>query len=272
MSDCRLIPAMSAADYHRHPAISRSQLGWLATSPKYYKWRKSQPDESTPAMNAGSLLHAILLEPDAVEAGFAVRPSISRTTKEGKAAYADFLADLGDRTEVTQEQMDTAQAQAEAIRLHPIAGPTLAAPGRRELTCLWTHPSGIECRCRVDYLRDDGIVVDLKTARDITPYRFSAAAFDFGYHRQVTWYSDGLEACGIAVTGWVFVVVESTPPHDVIVYQPDEQMLAAARIELTDLMRVLAKCQREDRWPGIAEDAVMPLSLPRYALKDPDPV
>lgn len=77
---------LSNEDYHSGPAISKSQLDDIAISPAVYQWKKHAPidEEKTQALDMGTALHCILLEPDEFEKRFIVAPEFNRRTTAGK--------------------------------------------------------------------------------------------------------------------------------------------------------------------------------------------
>ena len=73
------------------------------------------------------------------------------------------------------------------------------------------------------------LIVDLKTTMDASPDAFARTAANFNYPLQAAYYVDGLQAAGIAspdaVTSFVFLVVEKTPPYGVAVYTLPEDAI-----------------------------------------------
>ena len=65
---------MTEQKYRQNPAISRSELWRLRESPEKFRWSKDHPDEPTPALIFGQLVHKLVLEPDSFGEAFAVSP------------------------------------------------------------------------------------------------------------------------------------------------------------------------------------------------------
>ena len=86
---------LSNAEYHSGPGISKSQLDMVALSPALLKWQESAPvdEEKLQALDMGTALHCLLLEPDEFDKRFIVAPAFNRRTTAGKAAEAEFLAE-----------------------------------------------------------------------------------------------------------------------------------------------------------------------------------
>lgn len=77
---------ISNEDYHAGPGISKSQLDDIAISPAIYQWRRHAPvdAEKTAALDLGTALHCLLLEPDEFSKRFEIAPEVNRRTTAGK--------------------------------------------------------------------------------------------------------------------------------------------------------------------------------------------
>src|SRR5688500_10806493 len=72
-----------------------------------------QPEEQTPAMRLGSVLDAMLLDEAYFAKRYTLAPKCDRRTKEGKATWADFCSTAGDRTVITLDEFEKAQAMCD---------------------------------------------------------------------------------------------------------------------------------------------------------------
>jgi hypothetical protein len=76
----------------------------------------------------------------------------------------------------------------DAVLAHPGAR-RLLCDGRAEQSLLWHDANnGAPCKARIDFLRNDYGVVDLKTAMDASPDAFGRAIASFEYPAQAAWY------------------------------------------------------------------------------------
>jgi len=223
---------MDNAAYHAHPAISKSHLDLIARSPLHYWARYVDParvtPEPTPQMRLGTALHTHVLELNRWDAEIAVAPNCDRRTKAGKEAFAAFEADSAGKTVITADDAEVVMAMGRSIMRHPGAAMLLGLPGKAETTHMWTDATyGLECKCRPDWLTDDGsIVVDLKTTRDASPRGFRRSIADYRYHCQAGWYLHGVEqATGKRPDQFIFICVETTAPYAVAVYAADAEMI-----------------------------------------------
>ena len=75
-------------EYHSGPAVSKSQLDDIAISPAVYQWKKSAPvdEEKLTALDMGTALHCLLLEPEEFDRRFIVAPQFNRRTAAGNSS------------------------------------------------------------------------------------------------------------------------------------------------------------------------------------------
>lgn len=259
---------MNNADYHRHPAVSKSHLDQIARSPLHYWSRYLDPDRVPPepstAMTIGSALHMHVLELDQWDANYVVMPEgLKRTTKEGKAAY-EALLDSG-KTILSHSDAAAVQAMGRSIFGHPAAATLLKQDGKPEQTFMWTdQATGVECKCRPDYLTADGsMIVDLKTTKD-AGRGFQRSIGEYRYHVQAAWYLHGVEqATGVRPEFFVFIAVESSAPYATAVYVADEQMIAIGWETAQRDLAKLAECKAAGQWPSYSNE-IERISLPPW--------
>lgn len=263
-----LIPGIKNDDYHASVGVSKSQLDRLAKSPAHYMASLTTPRKETAAMRMGTLAHTLILEPE--RARLAVAPNCDKRTKAGKAEWEAFCAENEDAEVVTADELETLQGMRDAVMGHAAAGKLLSA-GIAEASAYWKDPATQElCRCRPDFFRPDRIVVDLKTTEDASPEAFARAIWNYRYHVQCAFYSDGIEhSTGEPVRGFVFVVVEKSAPYAVAVYQLDAQAVAIGREQYQENLFTLAECRRSGKW-GSYSDRIETISLPGWATRGYD--
>jgi len=261
---------MDNTAYHAHPAVSKSHLDLIARSPLHYWARYLDPDrvapEPTPQMRLGTALHTHVLELSRWDEEIAVAPAINRITKAGKEEWAAFVADSAGRTVITADDAAQVMAMGRAIMRHPAAAMLLGLPGKAETTHMWTDAStGLECKCRPDWLTDDGsIVVDLKTTKSASIQGFKRSIADYRYHVQAGWYLHGLEqATGKRPDQFIFICVESSAPYAVAVYAADAEMIERGHDQAMRDLAKLAVCKAADHWPSYS-DQIETISLPGW--------
>ena len=277
-----LYPGLSNEFYHQSPGISKSGLSLILKSPLHYanKYLSDEPEpESTPAQIVGTALHTKVLEPDLFT--YVLAPDVNRRTKAGKAEYAKFKDEHKGLILLKAEDMDLVTNMANAIFSNPTAKSLLMqGEGIAEESVYWIDDiTKVLCKCRPDFRRYDGIVIDVKTAIDASPEAFGRAAFNFGYHQQAAFYLDGVStATGYEHRTFIFIVVEKTPPFAVAIYilnEPESTQetntTSALDIGRDDMAMALYRYQQclglpPERWPGY-NPQIQPLEFPGWAFK-----
>lgn len=186
---------LSNEQYHSGPGVSKSQLDDVAESPATYIWRKNAPvdTEKLQALDMGTALHCLLLEPDEFDSRFIKAPDFNRRTKDGKAEEAEFLKNCADtgKTVIDHEDHRKLMLMRESVMAHPDARWLLEQAGHSESSIYWIdEETGELCRCRPDRQLDNyPIILDVKKVDDMS--RFERHVEEFRYHVQNAMYSDG---------------------------------------------------------------------------------
>lgn len=258
---------MTNSDYHAHPAVSKSDLDLIHRSPMHYLYRKEHPQKPTLALITGSVVHKMVLEPETFADEYIIAPTLDRRTRAGKEEWAAFEQEAAGRTIITGDMLTLAENIAEAVSHHKTARALLTG-GKAETSHFWTDVrTGMECKCRPDYLRAGGFCVDFKTTQDASPEAFERAAYNYRYHVQAYWYLEGLKNCGGLADSFVFIAAEKEPPYAVAVYYADELMLRLGEQEARADLELLAKCRSTNLYHGYSE-SIQPMSLPRWAARE----
>jgi exodeoxyribonuclease VIII len=199
---------------------------------------------------------------------------------------AEWLQHNGHRIVLTQEQWNQLHSMRDAVMAHPAACALMTAcPGKAEQSVYWIDPAtGELCRCRPDFWRADGIIVDLKTTDDASPEGFAKSIANWRYHVQHAMYLDGiaaaLEQSGehdaafpdvtlAAPKAFVFLAVEKDAcvvngqAKGVAVYVLDADSVALGRAEYQRALAEYAQCRRNNVWPGYG-DKIQNIALPAW--------
>jgi len=243
---------MNFTDYRTLPGVNASSLKAMAVSPLHYHHGLTHDRPDSPAMAKGRAVHTACLEP----LEFPRRYVVYDGTRRGKdwTAFKD-AADQNGSEVLTAAEYDDVVATAGSVRSHPVASRYLAA-GHAEQTVQWTdEPTGLSCKARLDFIQADALtVVDLKTSRDIGDRSFGRTMHDLLYHVQASHYLAGMQAVTDKDWSFVFVAVESNPPHDVRCGNLSEDALYAGEQERRRLLELVADCTASGNWPGAFPD------------------
>ena len=272
-------PNLSFQLYLQLKAVSKHDLDMVSRSPAHLVWSKQHPQKVTPAMNLGSAAHAWILEPDDAPNQVYVMPhDINRRTKAGRAEYEEAVARAGDRVVVTASEAVALQGMAEAVHKNKAAH-ELLSQGQAETSLLWKDTeTGLMCRGRPDWYREDGIVVDLKTCQDARRDAFSKSVATYRYHVQAAFYLHLLVSLGeipADTSSFAFIACEKAPPYGVAVYELDaEDIERGAREFRADLNRY-AEVQNQIAAGDVEKcqsypETILSLSLPAWARNQID--
>lgn len=249
---------MPAADYHAHPALSRSRLwdfGQSARAFRAVQTGEMEGKEETESMRLGSLVHAMIFEPDELKR-FVTIP-VEMLSSDGKAttkAAKLFKEDHADKTIVTANSYEAAQKVVKSLLASRFAE-WLALPGaKKEQTILWTdEETGVDLRCRVDLLLPAAsglvFVADLKTTQDASPKAFRYSIKDYGYWLQYALYADGIEAAtGKRPHEWYYVAASTKGAFEVAFHYLSMETKAVAVEKYRDLLRQYAQAKATNVW------------------------
>jgi len=263
---------MNISDYHQHPAISKSHLDAINLSPLHYWSRFVDPNRKaptpTPAMEFGSAVHAAVLEPEVFAVKYKLAPDLPKTTKAGKEAWAEAAAPGVEL--LRPDDWNAIQSIKAAVAGHPMASKVLTAAGTAEQS-LFTidDATGLEIKCRPDYLTDSGWLIDLKTTQDASLDGFQRTIANFRYHVQAAHYLRTYTlSTGNKPKGFIFVAVEKTYPYAVQVFKCTDELISTGLIavlrNLEQLRESFELFPKETPWPSYSNQ-IVEINLPPWA-------
>jgi hypothetical protein len=249
-------------------SLSASGAKVLLRNPARFNWERSNPRPSTDSMDLGSVAHHLILKRGGdllIVDAYDWKASANQKLRKEKRAQGVVVVHRG--------EFLLAVRMARAVLRHVWSidgvevgtlGDTLFAEGRPEVSLYWIdETTGVTCRGRIDWLHPRAIV-DVKTARDASPYGFAKACADYGYRESAAHYSKGVRVLTEKALPFYLVVVESTAPHFVAVYQFTEADLAYGEERMAEALATYAACESSGEWPGYPND-VQTLEMPRWA-------
>ena len=253
---------MKDREYHSLPRLSASGAKTLLKSPARYKWEREHPAKPTAAMEFGTMLHALVLEPHVFQARYALAPDVDRRTKDGKAALEAWQADNVGKLAVSVDDWDRVHRMARNVEASGAGD--LMVGGKMEEPILWER-DGVPLKAKLDCLGKDSII-DLKTTSADDEDGIQRAAWSFGYHISAAAYQEAAEVVTGRRLPKVFVFVQSVAPYDVVILEASDDFIAKGREQWDRAVRLFAACSEFDDWPGMAAQFVSgKLTPPRWA-------
>lgn len=273
-----------AADYHRSFGMTKSGLMMLHKSPAhFYHWLTSEPEPSTKAMSLGTVTHTLLFEPHKFDSETAIIPADapSKPTKamlDAKkpseetvakiAWWAKFNEEVGDKTTISEAELEQAKSMVAAVRSHEDAIPLLDHPSAKAEVSISAVENvlGLEipCKMRCDLLTEDGkTIVDLKTCEDASQNGFQRTFLSYGYWMQAAHYIATARLAGIPVERFVFIAAEKNPPYCVGLYSVKAEEFEKGFAIRKRLLEVYASCVATGKFPAYAK-GFSNLTLPSW--------
>lgn len=243
------------------PSISSGGLNLINSECPAIYWGRSYLNPAavqeldTRALAMGKAAHCLALgEPDFAR-HFAILPFDSLRTNEAKA-WRDKTEAEG-KVILRADEFDTVQAMAAAIKRSPQCSRAFR-DGKPERSLVWLDDeTGVWLKSRPDWLPDDpanGWVIDYKTTADLRPRKFSAQAFECGYHLQAALQMDACRmVLGVDALGIGHVVQEKSQPYlaELRLFTPEQ--IDFGRREYRRALRTFARCWETKRWPGYTD-------------------
>jgi hypothetical protein len=258
------IYARGTVDYDAIDAVNYSSLKALARSPKHYRYYLENGSRETRDMFKGTAAHIAILEPERFALEYGVFTGKRRSGKEWEA----FKAANAGKATIKADDLLEAMAMRDAVRADAL-GSAYLSNGRHEVTIVWIDgETGLKMKGRVDWLRNDNVLVDVKTTRDATPFFFARDVARLQYHVQSALYLDGIETLTGQSARFVAVAIEKAPPYDVVTFDMPEPVLGVGRDEYRRLLKLLIQCRQDKSWPGIGNGFEVALTLPPWAMGD----
>lgn len=254
--------------YHAHTALSSTGARRILESPARFNYWRNHQQPGKQAYDVGHAVHTRVL---GIGAGTVAYPdehitaSGAVSTKAATVAWAEEQRARG-LTPVAPAQVRRIDGMAEAVLGHPVAGPLFEQQGGHAEASVFATDSatGVEMRARFDYLGPTA--VDLKTtAKTASVDGFARTVAAYGYDVQQGFYLHALEQAGHERIPFVFVVVESEPPHLVGIHTIDVEWERMGAAKARRALETYAECSSTDTWPGY-DPQVHLISPPTWAI------
>ena len=217
---------MNEREYHAHHALGSSDIKQLLQNP--HGFRQEKP--SSKALELGSLVHKLILEPQEFESCYYVLDNIDKRTKEGKEKYLKALAEAEAENKEIIDIATFQQGKEIAEAFNQSAVSKLISGGVAEY-CAFSEIDGVAVKCRPDYYREDKkIIIDLKTtslAGGASALNFQKAIANYRYYIQASLYMRILGA-----DEFYFIAIETQSPFMIGVYKLDISALELGETQI----------------------------------------
>jgi hypothetical protein len=281
----KLNKSMTIDEYHQQTDyLSKSMLSELADCPARFKYKyiDGNDKQQTASMRLGNAVHVLALEPEIWKDNYHILPETYFNDKgEEKPfradprmqAYKDEMEKAGDRIVLKRDEYERVEQMAESLTRNQFALALLKAEGYPEASIFWQEDS-TPLRCRPDFMRNDGLIVDLKTCRSAKPSFFQKDAWNMHYDVSVALTARGYNALyEQQPDNYVFLCIETEPPYIVEAYETHKPMddftglsyQEIGEMRLTNLLNDYRECVANDHWPGYV-GKISTMKAPRWAV------
>lgn len=256
--------------------LSHSRIELYRKNPVFYKKQyidKVVARESTPAQALGSLLHAMVLEPESVEEKFKLAPMVDKRTKAGKEEWEQFQKGLADDvTIITRDDVSMANRMIEAINENSASSYYLhSTNGIKEEEIhkpMMIDDQQIGCKIIPDvYSAVDGFLVDLKTVSSYDPLDWAKEAHFSGYLRQLAFYRLFLRYHSIYIHSCVHIVVDKGEFPTCMVVEFDSSDIDRAENQVYESIRKLLASHETGVFQPHHYGLVPKLTVPAWAWR-----
>ena len=267
---------VSFSDYCDWDAINHSKLQRIDKSPLHCQSMQSL--EKSPAIRLGQLVHCGKLEPDSVDARYAVMPqyelspdnvdakgnpstSVATVWCKGKRSAFAYAANQMKKTIISQSEYNQFADCMNAMLDNDYVTEIINA-GESEVSIVWIDPeTGLKCKARLDCVAD--IIMDLKTSRDDgdrpLPESFEWSMWSYNYYSQAAFYRNGWYEISGELLPFMFAVVSTTPPIQCVSAPVGEMTMELGRKKNIERLKRYAECKAAGVWPGYSSPEIFEL-------------
>tara|TARA_R100001440_G_scaffold74819_1_gene100710 strand:+ start:136 stop:861 length:726 start_codon:yes stop_codon:yes gene_type:complete len=208
--------------------LSYSALCAFKKSPNHLLKYWEGKTKVTDAMQFGSIIHKLLLEPDSFNDDYAVFEGARRAGKEWQA----FKANNENKQIIKLSELDDANEIANNAMNNPIFNKLMQNKLHTEKEVRWNH-AGVNFKGFVDlesYLDGKTIVCDIKTTTDAGK-RFQRDLIYNDYKMQAAMYLENYDNAD-----YYIIAVETTSPYNVQVYKLGLNLIKKGETEYHNLV------------------------------------
>ena len=243
-------------EYFSAEGINFSSLKNLYKSPLHYKYLLENPVESTSAQVFGSAVHAYVFDPEEFDKSFFVYDGkLDKRTKEGK----EIVEKANGREIVNNDVLKCSFNVLEQF---------IDYNSLIKENAIFFEDADLLFKAKIDaYDPKEKIIYDLKTTSDITPQAFMRAIYNYKYYAQASHYIRAVEKTGNEVKAYRIIAVEKEAPFDVAIFELSPEYITLGYNELDSLIDILKTSQTFNHWSGVADDKIITVNVPSWALK-----
>lgn len=250
--------------YHAdRDALSCSLMKPLLVSPAHFQAGLVACEKPSDALDFGSLVHLLVLQPELASKELAVFPGIAeRKTAAGRGAFDQFAQTNSGKLVVDEPAFAEGRRVAQRVLETRYKGRPLQRfieESTPEASIYFTEPStGLRMRIRIDSYHPE-VTIDLKTTRFATARAFMKDAIDKDYDLQSYMYSLGrcLYEGVTTPKPFVFVAAENIAPYSVSTFEAGQTFMGNGANKFQACAAAFKACTESGYWPDLSGDGVL---------------
>lgn len=264
---------LSSEAYHGDKvSLSRSSIKDFDRSPYYYYAMHLKEDRptrlATKDMLFGTAFHTLILEPFKFNDDYAIEPAKVLLKDVGRAVYDAAKAveeelKTSNKIILSQDEYQTLMKMREALaRDERIA--QLIDGADIEKSFFWQdEQTGLMVKARPDIIHA-GMIVDLKTIADASPFAFQRDMASGWYHVQGAMIRDAVRALeGFEISTVINICVEKKYPYSIGIYIIDEAALDQGEIKYKSVLLQMKSCIINNKFTDFE---IQHIGLPKWAI------
>jgi hypothetical protein len=254
-------------NYHDRPEVSYSQLKVLKDSPREFEAKyitRTMEQETTDAMDKGTAVHLVLLEPEKAASELVCIPSEVLASNGAKIGgkWKEFEAEHQGKTLLKVDDYDKVMWAANAVRQHAIGRQFIELKRQTEVEILWQR-NDIALRSKLD-LVSGPYVVDLKTTAKLREDDFAKSVARFHYPLQGAMYLQAAQQHYERDFYFAWLCVETEAPYRVRVYQLTEEAKQLGQTMFDKLLEEYADRLARGDWSEPNESNIIDVPMPSW--------
>lgn len=221
---------MSDAEYFALPDLNQSKIkDYISLTPVAFEHKQGEERSQTDAMLFGSVVHCMVLEPEAYNDRYAcfvfddtkLDPEKEyknvKATKVYKEQVAEFLEINKDKIVIDADVAGRAGLAAMSLKKNIEAFQNVGQPEVETEMAVIQKLHGVPCKAKLDYARrDSNLIIDIKTTADpLDDDSLSRHVYKWHFPIQAAFYLDLMKAETSDDYTMIFALVNSKLPYDV---------------------------------------------------------
>ena len=204
---------MSDEEYRDLPYYSQSDIKAYDKNPFEYHYYKEHTKEQTKPQQLGTAIHKAILEPKEFK-------KCEETLMKGlfiptKRSFPYIVQSLANNTALIKMLNKSKFIERAFIFKQEVSDEK--------------QTKSVFCKLKADLVTNDGIILDVKTTRNLTYRGIYYAMGDYRYDIQAAWYVDGLKHLGWDIKSFCMAFVQTSPPYESAVFEVSPAMIKRGR-------------------------------------------